>query len=59
MSDSVVAAILRFVSMFLGLAAAVAIVVYVPDPNLKIVGGGLAVAIVGAIEEFYKTRAAL
>lgn len=56
MSDSVKAALYRFVGAGVALGGAIAIVVYVPDPSLKVLGGALAAAAVLAIEELLKTR---
>lgn len=55
MSDAWKAALLRFGAALVALAVAVAIVTYVSDTNLKLLGAGLAAAAVLGLEEWLKT----
>lgn len=48
-------AVYRFIASFVALAAGAAIIVYVPDPGLKIIGSGIAGAAALSIEKFLNT----
>ncbi len=49
-------AALRFLSILVILAVSLAIITFVPDPSLKTVGVGLAIAALGALEQYVKAK---